>query len=90
MTSTETLRLRRDRIRDVLNREWDPIGGCPPDEYYAYADRINSMIVKNATDIELVQYLDWAVSVNMGFGGSNSEHSRSVVAAIRTALKKSN
>lgn len=32
------------KIRDVLNRDWDPIGGCPDDEYESYAGKIAAMI----------------------------------------------
>ena len=26
----------REKLRNVLNTVWDPIGGCPPDEYDEY------------------------------------------------------
>ena len=82
----DIVRVWKDRIRDVLNQEWDPIGGCPPDEYDVYADKLTRMIVDHATDDELVRYLEWAVSVNMGFGHSDREHASSVVSSIRAAL----
>jgi hypothetical protein len=57
-----------------LNRRWEPIGGCPPDEDDVYVDEIAEMIGQNATDNELVRYLEWAVSINMGFGHSDPAH----------------
>jgi hypothetical protein len=38
----EAYRVWRDRIRGILNQQWDPIGGCPPDEYNSSATLILS------------------------------------------------
>jgi len=74
----------KSRIRSVLNRDWDPIGGCPADEYDVYADRIASMIARNATNDELMRYLEWAEVENIGLGPPfNSERGRKVVATLR-------
>ena len=62
------------RLREVLNREWDPIGvlpydgGGPEDEYESYRDKLASMISAHATDEELAAYLEWAASEEMGLG----------------------
>jgi hypothetical protein len=85
----ETIRIWRKIIRKILNEEWDPIGGCPPDEYDVYRDGLIKMIDENASDDELIAYLDLAVSKRMGFGRTDPEHSRRVVASIRSALRAS-
>ena len=74
----------QEQIRDVLNREWDPIGGCPEDEYYTYADRLTSMLHRGASDDELLQYLEWAEVEDIGLGSRfDAERGRRVVAALR-------
>jgi hypothetical protein len=83
------------RVREVLNREWDPIGVFPSDdggntdEYDTYRDRLASMIGAHATDEELVAYLEQAENEWMGLGPSadvkaHEEMLRKVIAAIRT------
>lgn len=62
----EASRRWRRRIRDVLNTEWDPIGGCPEDEYDAYVGKIAAMIREGASDEQLVDYLRRAETVHMG------------------------
>jgi hypothetical protein len=37
------------RIREILNRDWDPIGGCPADEYDGYMGKIAAMLRDNAS-----------------------------------------
>jgi hypothetical protein len=75
----------QEQIRDVLNREWDPIGGCPEDEYYTYADRLASMLHRGASDDDLMRYLEWAEGEDIGLGSPfNAERGRKVVAALRT------
>jgi hypothetical protein len=73
----------RRRIRDVLNREWDPIGGCPEDEYDTYAGKLAAMIRDKASDEDLTRYLEWAEAEHMGFGKFNSERGRKVVQSLR-------
>ncbi len=69
-------------IRNILNHEWDPIGGCPPDEYDRYVDKIASMIRAGASDDELMRYLEWTASIYMGIDGFDPEHARKVVVFI--------
>ena len=76
-------RVWRGRLRDVLNREWDPVGGCPPDEYDTYRDRLTAMVRDNASDEELLAYLEWAEREHMGSGTFNRERGRKVIAALR-------
>ncbi|MDH2386708.1 hypothetical protein [Bradyrhizobium sp. CER78] len=79
----EASRLWRGRIRDIPNQRWDPIGGCPADEYDGYAGKIAAMVRDNTTDEALMKYLQWAESVHMGLGRSDPERARTVVASIR-------
>jgi hypothetical protein len=76
----EASRLWRGHIRDVLNRQWDPIGGCPADEYDSYAGTIAAML---RDDAALLKYLERAESVNMGYGHFNAGRARDVVKSLR-------
>jgi hypothetical protein len=78
-------RIWRAKIRNVLNQEWDPIGVADSidDEYNSYVGDIARLIRENATDDNLMRYLEWAESVHMGFGRFNQERGRKVVSAIR-------
>jgi len=75
-------------IRDVLNREWDPIGVALPggveDEYDSYAGKLAAMIRNQATDEQLLGYLEWAEVENIGLGHPfDRERGKRVVAALR-------
>ncbi len=72
-------------IRDILDRQWDPIGGCPPDEYDRYAGKISTMLRGGADDESLLAYLAWAETVHMGLPDSDLRIAtrRAVVAALR-------
>jgi len=72
------------QIRDVLNRDWDPIGDCPEDEYETYAGKVAAMIRDRASDEQLLSYLKWAEVENMGLGSPfDQERGQRVVAALR-------
>ena len=71
------------QIRDILNREWDPIGGCPADEYDRYARTIMKMIRDNRDDFALIQYLERTERHDIGLGRFDAERAQRVVAAIR-------
>ena len=74
-------------IRDVLNRDWDPIGDCPEDEYESYAGQLASMVQASATDEQILKYLEWAEVEHMGLGQHfDRNRGKTVIAAIR-ALK---
>jgi hypothetical protein len=47
----------RSQIREVLNRDWDPIGNVPADEYDSYVGAMAAMIRNSASDEELLQFL---------------------------------
>jgi hypothetical protein len=76
-------RIWRGQIRDILNQQWDPIGGCPADEYDAYAGTIATMVRDNTTDDALMKYLEWAETVHMGLGRFDPDRARTVIASIR-------
>jgi hypothetical protein len=78
----EASRRWRTRIREVLNSEWDPIGGCPEDEYDAYVGKVAAMLREGASDADLFKYLHWAETVHMGLPG-NQDRLSTVIAAIR-------
>ena len=82
------------RMREVLNREWDPIGVLPGgdggnlDEYETYRDKLASMIGANAGDEELEAYLTRAEREWMGLGPpadveAHKKALRKVITAIR-------
>lgn len=77
-------RIWRDKIRDVLNNVWDPIGGCPADEYDTYMGKLASMIRSRASDAEILAYLEWAEVEYIGLGPPfNRERGERVVKALR-------
>jgi hypothetical protein len=76
-------RIWRGRIRDILNKDWDPIGGCPADEYDGYVGKVAAMMRDDATDDQLTEYLRWAEAVHMGLGQFDTERARRVIALLR-------
>jgi hypothetical protein len=62
----EASRHWRQRIRDVLNTDWDPIGGCPEDEYDDYVGKVAAMLREQASDQAVIDYLRWVETVHMG------------------------
>jgi hypothetical protein len=64
----------QDAIREVLMREWDPIGvvNVPEaqDEYDQYINQIYGMLVRREPRYKLVDYLWWAETENMGLYGT--------------------
>ena len=86
------------RIRDVLNRDWDPIGvfrvkrqwpdgtpvEWPDDEYERYAGKLASMLSNGSSDEELLAYLKWAEVENMALSPPfDSSRGIRVVKALR-------
>lgn len=82
-------RMWLERIIETLNREWDPIGVVSAgikDEYDSYAGKLASMIRSGASDQQLMDYLEWAGTENMGLGQS-SDQTRAVTAKVVAALR---
>src|SRR5687767_11864940 len=87
----EASRQWRSRIRDVLNKDWDPIGGCPEDEYDGYVGKIAAMLREGATDDQLLAYLEWAEVDHMGLGSPeefrlpmHQQRAARVISALRS------
>jgi hypothetical protein len=83
----------RGRLRDVLNRDWDPIGvagdGGVEDEYDGYMGKIAAMLRDNASDDELLAYLKWAEVENMGLGTAEQfDRHRDRILGVIAALRK--
>ena len=53
-------------IRDVLNRDWDPIGvfdideNWPEDEYESYVGKFATLLRSEADDEQFFEYMQWA------------------------------
>jgi hypothetical protein len=86
------LRAWLSRLKEVLNRDWDPIGVAGDcgvqDEYDSYVGKIATLLRKNASDEEMLAYFKWAEVEHMGLGSEEQfdrHHDRilSVIAALR-------
>jgi hypothetical protein len=77
--------LWRMRVRDVLNREWDPIGirGDPVDEYDPYVLAIASMIQDRSVDSTLLRYMEWAEVDSIGLSPFKRDRAHKVIAILR-------
>jgi hypothetical protein len=72
------------RARAILNREWDPIGHCPDDEYDDYRNQIAALIEAGVSDDGLLTYLEWAEVAFIGLSPPvDRERNAKVVAALR-------
>ena len=83
----ESRRIRVE-IRHVLLDVWDPIGikDVPNarDEYDGYIGRLYELLINNAADSDLTEYLYWAAHDQMGFDAARP----SDMAATAEALRK--
>jgi hypothetical protein len=61
-------------IREILLREWDPIGVCDDanaqDEYDAYIHEIHGMLIRHEPRHKLVDHLWWIETEHMGLFGN--------------------
>jgi hypothetical protein len=82
---TEASRAWHRRLREVLNRDWNPIGVARKveDEYDGYAAKIAVMLRENASDEELLAYLEWAEFEHMGLGRCDQNRNLEVIAKLR-------
>ena len=80
-------RLRRakdlqDAIRQVLLRDWDPIGVADvpqaQDEYDSYISQICGMLIRREPRHKLVDFLWWVETKQMGLYGSRQRTERVV------------
>ncbi len=60
----------RDAVRQVLLRDWDPIGVSQfleaEDEYDSYVWPVCSLLIANGTRQQIADYLYWVETVRMG------------------------
>jgi hypothetical protein len=64
----------QDQIRDVLNRDWDPIGVVADnvdDEYDMYIGHIHSLLAKRVSEKDISDYLLWVEVMRMGLTGTS-------------------
>ena len=69
-------------LRDVLNTVWDPIGGCPQDEYDSYVGKVASLIREGTREDMLREYLDWVEMTHMRLGEPDARRLDRTLAAI--------
>jgi hypothetical protein len=79
-------RENRARVRELLLRDWDPIGindVCPADEYDTYADKAYVMLMdERASAEEITAYLLHAATERMGLTNNAELIRRSESVAI--------
>jgi hypothetical protein len=63
----------QNKIRAVLNSDWDPIGVADivSDEYEMYIGHIHSLLVKHASEEDISGYLLWVEVERMGITGTS-------------------
>jgi len=64
-------------VRDVLFRDWDPIGcGVPEDEYDSYIPGIIRLLLQGADSQEISDHLYTLETVSMGLRGDRERNAR--------------
>lgn len=76
----------QDRIRVVLNGDWDPIGvaDIAEDEYDMYIAQIHSLLVTNSTEQTIADYLLRIEHERMGLTGTPMNQLLRVAANLRS------
>lgn len=73
----EQARKVQDTIREILLREWDPIGVSEireaQDEYDAYVADVYRLLSRRASMNEVFDYLWWLETEHMGYPATDSE-----------------
>lgn len=63
-----------DAIRQILLKEWDPIGVADApqaqDEYDGYIGQIYALLIRREHRQKLVDFLWWVITENMGLAGN--------------------
>ena len=84
----EDSRRMRAQIRRVLLEVWDPIGirdgPNAQDEYDAYVGRLYELLVANASDAELSDFLHWVARDRMGFEEAKASDAQPTVDALKS------
>ena len=84
MTSAEQQRANaiQESIRDILLRDWDPIGinDVPEaqDEYDSYVGGVYRLLASHCSSQQMVDHLAKIESQTMGLGTGNREHLKQV------------
>lgn len=79
-----------DQVRRVLLREWDPIEApVPPDEYDRYAWTLTSMLIRDHTLAQLVNYLAESEVDILGATSTNLGRRARVAATLKRLVLKS-
>jgi hypothetical protein len=76
----------QDQIRDVLNRDWDPIGVADvvEDEYEMYIGHIYSLLAKDTTEQAIADHLLTIELERMGLAGTPMNQLLRVAANLRS------
>jgi hypothetical protein len=80
----------RNTIREVFNRDWDPICGCPEDEYDSFIEPIGELLRDGASDEKMLAYFKWAEVEYIGLGSKeqfNQKRIRDVIIVIEKLRK---
>jgi hypothetical protein len=80
----------QDAIRELLMREWDPIGvrDVPQaqDEYDSYISQVYGMLIRREPRYKLVDFLWWAETESMGLCG-NRQRTGQVVDLLKQLIQ---
>lgn len=65
----------QNQMRNVLNSDWDPIGVADivDDEYDMYIGEIYSLLMKDANEQDIAEYLLWVEVERMGLTGTSAD-----------------
>jgi hypothetical protein len=76
----------QERIREVLNASWDPIGvaGAVDDEYDGYIGSIFGLLQRGAPAEKIAEHLSTIETDRMGLESSSSDHLLDIADRLRT------
>jgi hypothetical protein len=85
MINKKAARILMERVRDTINREWNPIGvpDLPDDEYDGYIGPIASMIHNRSSDEAFLRYMKWVEVEQLGLSSFDRDHALKVIAIFR-------
>ncbi len=73
------------RIDEILWTDWDPVGvsGVPEarDEYYGYLPTVFQLVLENASENKITEYLLWVETKRMGLSG-NQQKCKQIAAMV--------
>jgi hypothetical protein len=85
MIDKKAARILMKRVRDTINREWNPIGvpDLPEDEYDGYIGAIASMIQNRSSDEVFLKYMKWVQVEQIGMSQFDRDKALKVIAIFR-------